>query len=212
MLFAKNPWPKGHRIVSFAWIGRVETDSVWFDLDLQTAEYSEGDRSSDDDDDEHEDWRAKGVWNNYHRCSLSSVKWPGEATGVLAGTSKKPLDFAALSNKPLRADKVPVKGDAKPAFRIYLLGHDAVADHTISFTKKRGSLALEWRGRICLAYAGRTKYQYSFAAVVPGVTFGGFVAGEGVEHAAAREALTKCVVGGAALSLKRPRAPRMKIT
>lgn len=127
---------------------------------LKTAEYSEGDKSRDDDEEEDldDDWRAKVVWNNYHRCSLSSVKWPGEATGVRVGTERRPLDFAALSKKPLRADRVPAKGDGKPAFHIYLLGHDAVADHTIAFTKKRGAFA--------------------------------------------REVLTRCVVGGAALTAR----------
>ena len=84
--FAKNPWPKGHRIAELVWTGRVESDSVWFDLHLVSANYDEGDKPSDEDEDEEtdDDWRAKGCWTNYGRCTMSSQPFrdpPGPTSG-----------------------------------------------------------------------------------------------------------------------------------
>lgn len=199
--FAKNPWPKGHRIAELVWTGRVEADSVWFDLHLVSANYDEGDKRSDEDDDDEEpddDWRAKGCWTNYGGCTMSSTKWDGEATGFLVGTPKKPLDFARLGGTTFKVDTKAKNGDEKPAFHIYLTGHDAVADHRITFTKTlaKSQYSLSWKGRICLAYIGRTKYEYRFEAIAPRVAFAGFEPARGISKAQAKKVLAACVKNG----------------
>jgi hypothetical protein len=195
--FAKNPWPKGHRIAELAWTGRVEADSVWFDLHLVSGNYDEDDKRSEDDGTAH-GWRAKGVWTNYGSCTMSSTEWNGEATGFLVGTPKKPLDFAKLDATTFRVDPKPRTGDAKPAFHIYLTGHDAVADHQITFTRTRiaKQFSLSWKGRICLAYIGRTRYEHRFEAVAPRIVFAGFQPARGVSKAQARAVLAACVENG----------------
>ncbi|CAN7496918.1 hypothetical protein LJR153_003453 [Paenibacillus sp. LjRoot153] len=48
---------------------------------LKSAEYDE--ENSDlnfQDDEEVSDWQAEIIWNNYHKCTLSSTYW-GEASG-----------------------------------------------------------------------------------------------------------------------------------
>jgi len=197
--FAKNPWPQGHRIADFVWTGRIEAGSVWFDLHLTSANYDEGDELRDEAEDDHErddDWRAKGCWTNYGRCTMSSTKWDGEATGFQVGTPKNPLDFGQLGARPVKVDRRTKIAVEKPAFHLYLMGHDAVADHRITFTKTSTPRqhSLSWKGRICLAYIGRTKYEHRFEAVAPRVVFQGFKPARGVSPAQAKAVLEACVM------------------
>ena len=57
------------------------------------------------------------------------------------------------------------------AFHIYLLGHDAVADHRIAFTRVPGTqlFDLDWRGKIALAYVGDYEPEHCFRAEIRGV-------------------------------------------
>ncbi len=208
--FAKNPWPKGHRIAELVWLGRIEADSVWFDLHLVSAPYDEGDRvKSDDDDDRRADWSSKGCWSNYNRCTISSTKWEGVTTGFQVGTPQDPLDFTTLGAKTFNVDTKPKGKGEKPAFHIYLLGHDAVAEHRITFTKtsKPKEYALSWKGRIRLAYIGRKKYEHRFEAIAPRLVFGGFKAARGVSAAKAKAVLAACVKNEPAARAK-PRTTR----
>src|SRR5438270_12064841 len=92
IVFAKNPWPKGHALKEVRWAGRIDPKTgVWFDLHMQTADYDANDKEDEEDEDEdvESDWDSKSVWNNYHRCTLSSLHW-GQHSGFLVGTKKEP--------------------------------------------------------------------------------------------------------------------------
>ena len=60
------------------------------------------------------------------------------------------------------------------AFHIYLLGHDAVADHHISFEALQGNWTISWKGKIALAYTGNYELKYHFATLLDKISFGGF--------------------------------------
>lgn len=178
ILFPGNPWPEGHPVESFQWTASVRDGSVWFDLHLQTAAYDaerEIEQADEEDDDEEDgedfasDWEAPGVWTNYHRCTLSSTKWPGFPgfeVGPVAGYSLQGLDgFEATVDDPPPADQ------AANAFHIYLFGHGAVARHRIRFERVAGTdrFDITWRGHIALSFGGDPDYDRAFTATLFGV-------------------------------------------
>jgi hypothetical protein len=189
--FRGNPWPKGHRIAQIRWSGRLEEDGLYFDLHLKSADYYEEDDR--DDDEEDDDWRSRAVWGNYHACTLSSTYWPGEAKGLLVGTAKRPLRFATLASRRLRAEPLPVDLEERtPAFCVYLLGHDSVADHRLRFEPvARGVFSLTWRARIALTYIGHTDFAHELVARVPRVAFGGVAGPKGMSTREAAEMLAR---------------------
>lgn len=179
--FAKNPWPKGHAIKAATWSGRLDPErGLVFDLHLESADYyAEVDVESDDLD--APSWDAPAVWGNYHSCSLSSTMW--QHRGFVVGTSKKPLAWSALSDHTFRVD--PAKSELPEgmrlvherlaqAFGIYLLGHDAVADHRITFTRAKAAWSLDWTAKIALAYVGHTALRHRMRAEIRGLAFRGF--------------------------------------
>jgi hypothetical protein len=180
--FPGNPWPDGHRVTEFAWNGRLDgSGKLWFDLHLETADYDEADEADDEadpaddideDDNDIADWLAPTVWQNYHACWLSSTS--DDATGLLAGTPERPFRFADRAARPLVADPLPIEDlDAEPAFHIYLLGHDSVAEHEVTFTPERtGGHRIDWSGRIALTYAGDEEFRYGFRAELRNVRLG----------------------------------------
>jgi hypothetical protein len=200
--FEDNPWPRGHRLESFAWSGRLFPGrGVTFDFDLRSSRYYEDDGAANDPDDDGEefvsDWKSKNVWGNYHACIVSSVEWGG-SDGLLVGTAKKPIDVDALDGVKLRVDKLPLSG--APTFATYLLGHDSVADHTITFKCSRADSSdgydIEWRGKIALTYAGDTVFRHRFQAAIDRVTFDGFRIPEGLDGTSAAIELGRFVTGG----------------
>lgn len=183
--FARNPWPKGHAIENAVWSGRLDpSGALFFDLHLESAHYYADDppRPADDDRDHEEegaggDWKAKGVWANYHRATISSTKWAHR--GIEVGSATKPLDWKALDGRTLRADRakdtLPAFADGeKAAFHIYLLGHDAVADHAIRFARAGRSWSIDWKAKIALAYIGHADLAHRLRAELRAMTFQGF--------------------------------------
>jgi hypothetical protein len=163
IVFAGNPWPRGHRIRRFVWSAHLDpATGLWFDLHLVSAPYDEGDRGAraDEEDDDDGDWRSKIVWTNYDSAIISSTEWDGR--GFLVATERRPLAFTKLAGRTFR---VP----ARDAFGIYLLGHDAAAKHEITF----GRDSIEWSGRIALAYVGQTTFRHRFTARIPHARFAG---------------------------------------
>lgn len=177
--FPGNPWPDGHAVVAFDWTARVERGTgVWFDLHLETEPYYAADGRPDDGDSEPKsDWKSRVVWSNYHACRMSSTAWPGQCHGFLAATKRDPLDLKALSGRTFRFDRPPVDLVPPRPFHIYLTGHDACADHRVTFTRERGkrTYAVDWQGRIALTYAGSDEFEHRFRADLRGVMFGGIV-------------------------------------
>ncbi|MFC4063413.1 hypothetical protein [Actinoplanes subglobosus] len=171
--FPGNPWPDGHRVEDFAWTGRLdEAGRLWFDLTLRSAFYDETGGSDEDEGaepDDQSDWESPIGWNNYHRCTLSSSYWE-DATGLLAATPDRSFPLLSPEPRSLTADPLPIEDlDAEPAFHIYLLGHDSVADHTVTFTADGdGGHRIDWQGAIALTYGGDETFRYGFRAEIRG--------------------------------------------
>ena len=176
--FPGNPWPNGHAVETFAWTARLVPErGLVFDLHLVSASYYAEDTPSEEDveDDEDEgDWPSRIVWRNYHRCSLSSTKWSDD--GFVVGTRDAPFDAALLAHHTFVVDPLAPGETADDRelddapIGVYLLGHDSVADHRITFMRRDDGLYdLAWTGRIALTYAGGTEYKYTFTAQIPGI-------------------------------------------
>ena len=174
ILFKKNPWPKGHALETLHVAGRVDPEKgLFLDLHLRSADYEADAPALDPDDLDLPDWKAVTVWGNYHRCTLSSLHWPGEAEGLLVATPKKLLVRAQLSGRsPLRdlAKHVETR-----ALHIYLLGPDSVLSDDLRLARKGTQWSLRWKGRLALTYAGDSVFRHRFEANATGLTFLGFV-------------------------------------
>ncbi|MDH5507883.1 MAG: hypothetical protein OEZ02_11750 [Anaerolineae bacterium] len=211
--FHDNPWPQGHKIVEFAWTGRLEAETgLWFDLHLKTEKYYAEDTARGAPEETGEaisDWDSKIVWRNYHAGILSSIKW-GHTRGLQVGSAAAPLDWAALLGGELAVDGLPRDEAQPPAFGLYLLGHDAAADHRIRFAagEKAGEYTIDWRGKIALAYAGDYDYRYSFTARIAAAEFAGFALPEGMRPRQARAAMAGLVRDPAGYRLVRRKGRR----
>ena len=171
--FAGSPWPEGHPIKLFRWQAERRGDEVWFGFHLETEDYSFERRLDDDGGAEFtSDWDAPIVWGNYHNCIISSNEW--HAGGFLACSAHE-YGVDSIDGLSVRVDPLPVdlsEGSENRAFHIYLLGHDAVADHRIAFSRLAGTdlFNVSWQGKIALAYAGDFEPKYSFDAQIRGAS------------------------------------------
>lgn len=165
--FTGNPWPEGHAIEQFRWTASVKNNQVWFDLHLRSEDYDaqrEIDEPEDEEIDSPSDWEAPIVWNNYHRCTLSSTNWG--SGGGFAVCALSDFSLARIDGLEASVDE-PLPEDMEDnVFHIYLLGHDAAAHHRIRFDRIAGTdrFNIAWTGKIALAYAGDHEYKYDFAA------------------------------------------------
>lgn len=179
IFFPGNPWPNGHRIKTLHWGAVIRPDrGLSLEFSLESADYYEEDKKDADaahePEDAPEDWRSRIAWNNYHSCSIGpSMTSDSPCIPVSDGTTPFAFDQPDYS---FRADPMPIDVDAvfvSGAFSIYLLGHDAVADHAITLTRTdaAGHYDLLWTGKIALAYVGETAFRYGFEARASGVRF-----------------------------------------
>jgi hypothetical protein len=176
IVFPGNPWPKGHIIKEFVWSARLEpTTGIWCQLHLKSDDYDAEDLESDKsvEGSDADNWRSKIVWNNYQACILSATQW--DDAGFLVGTRDAPFDLESLSGKPLTVDPLPFDLNDKPAFGIYLQGHDFTAGHRILFTKSAADSdwTVDWQGSIALTYLGDDEFRHRFVARKSGVHFDG---------------------------------------
>lgn len=190
--FVGNPWPDGHAVTRCVWTARLEPETgIWFDLHLESEDYyAADDEAEDEEGDEEEkevdvskgDWESKIVWNNYHSCILSSTQLNGE--GFLVGTKASPLDMHGISGKTFVVDGPPIDFENPRAFGVYLLGHDVVSDHRITFAREpnRATYSIDWRGKIALYYAGEEDFKYEFHATLTGIRFKGIRLPEGTKE------------------------------
>ncbi|MFS1524466.1 hypothetical protein ACL7TT_10185 [Microbulbifer sp. 2304DJ12-6] len=158
--FENNPWPEGHPIEVFEWAATVKNGEVWFDFNLDSdAYYSERDIEDDEGVEYESDWEAPIVWGNYHACTL-------EGGFKVCKASEYNPDF--LDGYEVLVDMHPdnIEEGDEPAFRIYLLGHDAAACHKIKFLRnpENGKFSIIWHGRIALAYIGDYEFRHNFNA------------------------------------------------
>jgi len=196
ILFPGNPWPNGHPIKDVTWSARLDPNTgLWFDLHLESEDYNAEDRDNKVEDEETRgDWESKTVWNNYHRCVLSSTYWGHQ--GFLAATPARRLDFATLADRTFEFDPLPPADDVyKRAFGIYLTGHDGVADHRIRFVPQNaaGNYLLEWDGKIALEYSGSDVFEYTFRARYDHLAFAGIELPEKMTEAEGRTLLNSLV-------------------
>ena len=201
--FKNNPYPNGHKIIEFVWSGHLdETGQIWFDFHLKTEDYYVDDPMSEAEPTEEEldakDWDSKIVWGNYHACTMSSTFWG--SNGILIDTSKAKLNFVNWPNTRLTADTLPPdlimpanKEWDDMALNIYLLGHDACANHQIDIAQNGALFDIAWTGKIALAYAGEDEFKYDFSANINDVKFAGFDYPQTFSHALAREHFAKII-------------------
>jgi hypothetical protein len=161
IFFNANPWPEGHPIKSFEWTARVENGEIWFDFHLKSENYYSERDAEDIETEEKQDWDAPNVWGNYHSCILSTNYWHngGFRVGAVGAISLDSIDGLELV-----FDSPPPEDKEENAFHIYLLGHDAVADHRIKFTRVAGTdcFNIDWVGKIALVYIGEDEYKHGF--------------------------------------------------
>jgi hypothetical protein len=195
--FAGNPWKAGHPVKRAVWTAKLEPEGLRFHLHLESADYDAEDDREDDEVDS--DWKSRIVWTNYGSCSLSSTKW-GHA-GFLAATPGKPIDLEKLAGTTFRVDRMKDEIDEdleleEMAFGIYLLGHDAVANHRIAFVKRHGKRTYDvrWRADIALAYAGSYDLKHALDAALPKLRLQKIAIGK-LGKLDPREALAEVVVG-----------------
>lgn len=179
--FPGNPWPKGHGIKKVKWSAVLEPEGLRFHLHLESEDYYEDD-DRDDEDEPDDNWKSRGVWGNFHSCTLSSTMWGAEraatgesAGGFLVAKPGEPIDLEKLEGKTFAVD--PVEGNTLGSdvdvnalkFGIYLLGHDSVCDHKITFVKHHGprTYDVHWRARIALTYTGNNNLDHSLEATLP---------------------------------------------
>jgi hypothetical protein len=170
--FAGNPWPEGHSVAVFRWLAERRGEDVWFGFHLESANYyAERDVEYDEESEYSSDWEAPIVWGNYHKCTISSDEWHygGFLACPLAEYCAERIDGLTVQVDPLPLDLDSEYDDR--AFHIYLLGHDAVADHRITFERvsNKNLFNIHWRGKIALAYVGDYEPKHSFHAEILGV-------------------------------------------
>jgi hypothetical protein len=175
--FERNPWPGGHAINEFAFQILLDESGPRLLLDLQSEDYNAHDNPDADEETGKGDWQSKGVWGNYHACSLSNVKWgitPGTAPLLTAPVDARPANIAVRAD-PVAADGTSPLCHDEHAFHIYLLGHDSVHDHDIRITRAvNGLYEIAWSGLIALSYVGDYVFRHRFRAALHDVPFGGF--------------------------------------
>jgi hypothetical protein len=210
IFFKDNPYPLGHVIKEFVWSGRLNEDGeFYFDFHLKTDNYYAEDPThfSEEDPTEEEldadSWHSKIVWGNYHTCTMSSTYWGND--GFLIDPAKPKLNFANWPNTRLTADIFPPSTlNVNPvmpadmewdelALHIYLLGHDACANHEMDITQNGATFNIAWTGKIALAYAGEDEFEYDFSANIADVKFDGFAYPQTMSQAQARESFAKII-------------------
>jgi hypothetical protein len=140
---------------------------------LESANYYSERGIEDDENTEYpSDWAAPIVWGNYHSCILSSSYWSNEGFRVCAKADYTPelLDGLELTIDP---DPEALEDFEDLAFHIYLLGHDAVANHKIRFDRigETSQFRISWSGKIAQAYVGDYEFKHDFSLVVSSADF-----------------------------------------
>src|SRR5688572_25780255 len=101
IFFKDNPFPNGHRIKKFVWSGELDPDKgLIFHFHLETEDYDEEDEEEFEEED-MPDWLSKTVWNNYHKCRLSS------GNGIRIAAPGQLCDFSQWDTLTLTADPLP---------------------------------------------------------------------------------------------------------
>ena len=185
--FPGNPWPEGHPIKVLDLHAALTGHGVELRLHLESENYySERDLPVPDcASDELSGWESSIVWDNYHACTMSNTKWD-EGPPLRLDRDGERFRFSDLQGQTRLANPVPLGEDGLGiadhewgfddlVFSVYLLGHDAVANHRIVFTKATGThVDLDWSGLVARAYVGRYRFEHRFHAYATNVPFLGY--------------------------------------
>jgi len=168
--FPGNPWPEGHALHDCELGATLHPElGVRLQVHLTSEDYDDDPPSLDGED----DWTSPIVWANYEGTMLSSTAWGWDRySGIPIEGSFDPTDLTGTYTvDALDGDDVEVIED--PAFRIYLLGHDAACDHVVRLTRTdpSGVYDLRWTGRLALTYAGDPVPRHRFEAEASGLVF-----------------------------------------
>ena len=194
IFFEGSPWPEGHAVAEVEFSANLSEKGVSLNLHLGTEDYFLARDIKTEDEDgvplpEYGDlpaWEHPSVWYNYHACKISNTFWSSGPSPIMLSKPGERFSIKDLSGRVFKIDPVPKleDGRADPEFHwehddlhfhTYLLGHDAVADHEISFKQiKDGLFDIDWSGRVAMAYVGDYDFRYKFRAQLKDVPFLGF--------------------------------------
>lgn len=175
--FPGNPWPDGHPIAVFTLAAALDArHGVGLLLHLESASYDAESPGLEDGD--GADWTSPGAWANYDAVILSNTHW-GYLNDQLVRLDAPPRRFDPrdLAGQTFELDPVdalpPDWSPGDQPFQIYLLGHDAVAEHHIAFAagSAPGLFDIAWSGRIALVYVGDEAFKHGFEAQLRDVAF-----------------------------------------
>lgn len=176
--FPGNPWPDGHPVAVFTLAAALDArHGVGLLLHLESAPYDAEKPGLEVDSDA--DWTSPDVWGNYGEATLSNTQW-GYLNHQLIRLDQPPFrrfDPKDLLDRTFDLDPVkslaPGWSPGDQPFQIYLLGHDAVAEHRIAFAagSAPGLFDIAWSGRIALLYGGQENFEHSFEARLQDVPF-----------------------------------------
>jgi|GEM_PF-1226882 len=193
IFFEDNPWPEGHAVKELDFSCHLFPNRVDLLLHLVSEDYYKTRDIVTEDEagnllPEFEDvpeWQHPDSWYNYHACTLSNTNW-GIDVRTPINEEGVPFSTQFLSGKPLIFNPVKTgeNGMGDPdhewdsdsqAFGIYLRGHDAVANHKITFSaQENGLLSLDWTGLVANAYIGQTQFEHKFKCEAQDVPFLGY--------------------------------------
>lgn len=178
--FPGNPWPDGHPVAAFTLSAALDPrHGVGLLLHLESADYdAEGPGRHDEGE---ASWTSPGAWENYGSATLSNTHW-GYLNDQLVRLDApgRPFTLEDLAGRIFALDPVetlaPDWSPGDQPFQIYLLGHDAVAEHRIAITAGSGPglFDIAWSGRIALFYVGDEDFRHGFEAEIRDVPFAGF--------------------------------------
>lgn len=179
--FPGAPWPDGHALAAFSLSAALDArHGVGLLLHLETEAYDAEGPGQDGGD--GSDWTSPAVWENFGACTLSNTEW-GYLNPQLVRLDQPPFrrfDPQGLAGRSFTLDPVadlpPDWSPGDQPFQIYLLGHDAVAEHHIAFSAGAtpGLFDIGWSGRIALFYVGEEDFDRRFEAEIRDVPFAGF--------------------------------------
>lgn len=193
-MFPGNPWPNGHAVTESEFSAVVREDgTLRGHLHLETEDYYANDPDPfnyDDEDldenDEDVDWKSRIVWNNYHSCSLSSLKWGHDGFPLV--TPGQLFDIAALTGCVLDVDPLPFDFDTEPSFGMYAQSGTTTAGHRIHFSSSRETknslyyFNIDWTGAMSNLDC---EFRHTFYVRVLNIPFVGIITPFGLTHAQA---------------------------
>ena len=190
--FEGNPWPNGHAIKSAdlfitlseggenswppetgAYLGlKIKTDDYYAEmLEEERNRAYEAETKASDNNEHIADWTSFIVWQNYGACRI-------ESSNAQIGTHTAPFDLINLKQAHLSFDTgmtaVADQENDMNAFTCYILGHDSVANHELSFTNTHENpnhFDIDWSGSVALSYLGDNDFSHRFRAKLTQVPF-----------------------------------------